>query len=397
MKVCVLTTSFPRFKGDAMGNFVLKLVESLSKKSTIQLVTPYYSRKRLDYKLERGIFLHRFAYFFPKKLQKLNEDGGLPQNFKKSFLAKIQFPFFVLSFLMKSLKASKKSDIIHAQWALSAFVGVLVKKIRKIPLIVTIRGDDMNLALKYNFTKKIFKYILKNCDYITANNQAQADRIRQLGFSNVDAVPNGVDIELFRPYDNKISMKRRLGFLSDKKIILFVGWLIKRKGAKYLIDAFSGLNIKNKLLLLIGDGSEKVKLKEHVKRLGLDDNVIFLGSIPHREIANYMNASDVFVLPSLGEGRPNVVAEAMACGIPVIATDVGGTRELVKDRKTGFLIKPRDKLALKKSMETLLLKPDLSVKISKNARNFILDSNLSWESCSEKYLMHYRKLIGKVN
>jgi len=387
MKICILTSSFPQFKGDGTGNFILKLVEALSKKHNINfidVVAPYYPYKKLNYKLPKKTLLHRFSYFFPRKLQKLNGDGGIPQGIKKSLFAKIQLPFFLLNFFIKSLKASKSSDVIHAQWILSAFIGTFVSKIRKIPLIVTIRGDDLNLILKNNFTKPILKYTLKNCNYITANNKQQAAIIKNMGFSNVQAVSNGIDTNLFKP-KNKNIIRKKLNIPLKSNIILFVGWLIKRKGINYLIDAFAKLKLKNKLLLLIGDGAEKKKLEDQAGNL----DVRFLGNIEHEKLPDYINAADVFVLPSLREGRPNVVAESMACDKTVIATDVGGTKEILNN-KTGLLIKPKSAENIKNALENVFSK-----KLKFNGRKFILDNKLSWEACADRYIEIYKNVRNK--
>ena len=127
----------------------------------------------------------------------------------------------------------------------------------------------------------------------------------------------------------------------------------------------------------------------------ISDCVRMVGIRPASEIPLWMNAADVLVLPSLSEGRPNVVLEAMACEVPVVATAVGGTPELVKDGEVGFLVPPKDPAAIAEKILLLLGDKGLRERLGRNGRRFILEEGLTWESCARKYSEIYRALIER--
>ncbi|MBW2966182.1 glycosyltransferase, partial [Candidatus Woesearchaeota archaeon] len=210
MKICILTTSFPAYKGHFQSPFIYSLAEALSEKVEIEIVCPFYKESKNKFEVWNNIKINRFQYFYPKSLQKLTSKGGIPSNLKSSFISKMQFPFFLLSMFLKSRKVVNKCDIIHAQWALSAFIGVFLKKLYKKPLILTTRGAAVNLALKNKLSRKILNYILRNCDYITPNNYHHKQIISKLGIpkNKIKTIPNGVDINLFKPRNKEISRKK---------------------------------------------------------------------------------------------------------------------------------------------------------------------------------------------
>jgi len=174
---------------------------------------------------------------------------------------------------------------------------------------------------------------------------------------------------------------------------LFVGWLIPRKGCEYLLNAIKEIITKEKniLLLIIGEGILENKLKNLTKELQIQDKVQFLGKKAPPEIPFYMNASDIFVLPSLSEGKPNVVGEAMASGLPVIATDINGTSDFITNNKNGFLIPKENSKILAERLLQLLKNPKLRIKLGKEARNSVKD--LTWENCAKEYLKVYSKFF----
>ena len=240
----------------------------------------------------------------------------------------------------------------------------------------------------------VFKWVLKNCDFITANNENQIEIMGSLGVSDakLKAVPNGFDLNSFKPR-NKVKTRAKLGLAQDKKIILFVGWLIERKGLNYLLDSMSQIKNQNALLLVIGEGLLELKLKEYTKKLGISDQVKFLGSKHPDELPYWMNASDILVLPSLSEGRPNVVGEAMASGLPVIASNVNGTPEFIEDGQNGFLVPAKDSKAITEKLLKLLDSEEMRFDIGKKAHESIIEKKLTWENCASNYRNIYNKIL----
>jgi glycosyltransferase involved in cell wall biosynthesis len=187
---------------------------------------------------------------------------------------------------------------------------------------------------------------------------AWAGRIAMTG-DKLSVIPNGVDVEHYSRRLSPAAARAALGLPADAAHVLsVVGRLEEQKGHRYLLDAFAGVVrvVPNAHLALAGDGTLRHALAEQAKALGIDRRVHFLG---HRQgVQTILDASDVFVLPSLWEAMPFALLEAMAAALPVVATAVAGVPELVVEGETGFLVAPADVLALERALVRTLQLPD---------------------------------------
>jgi L-malate glycosyltransferase len=246
--------------------------------------------------------------------------------------------------------------------------------LNKIPYIVALRGSDVpgyNPRLK-NLDKIIFKPLSKliwsNAKAVICNSKKLKELALETKKLKIDIIYNGVDTKEFKP-------KKK-----NNKILTLIstGRLIERKGYQYLIPALKSLNVK---LQLIGDGDYLFKLK----KLDLGKNVEFIGSIKHSEIKRYLQNADIFVLPSLNEGMSNSILEAMACGLPIITTDVGGSRELINGN--GFIVKQKNSNELRDTINKYLKNPKLIKKHSEKSRKLV--EKMSWNNVAKEYLKEY--------
>jgi glycosyltransferase involved in cell wall biosynthesis len=183
--------------------------------------------------------------------------------------------------------------------------------------------------------------------------------IREFGAKadDVHTIVNGFNTSVFHPRD-KAAIRQRLGIPQDEQMIIYVGRFVEAKGTRELIAAFQAMAAKNSKLslALIGDGVMKAELTALVQQAGLQGRVRMPGGQPPDQVAEWICASDVLTLPSWSEGYPNVVVEGLACGRPVVATDVGGTREILHERN-GILIEPRKADVLQAALEKALSTP----------------------------------------
>jgi glycosyltransferase involved in cell wall biosynthesis len=219
-----------------------------------------------------------------------------------------------------------------------------------------------------------------------------AEKLLSLGVSSskLHVIPNGYDEQLFRPI-SKAYARGRLGLPLNKKILLSVGNLVDVKGHAYLIDAMSSISRrKNVLLIIVGSGPLEETLRRRVKENKLDDIIMLVGGKRHEEIPIWINSSDVFVLPSLREGFPTVIPEAMACGKPVVATRVGGVPEAICSSELGILVPPKDPKSLSWAIEEALDK--------KWDPNIILEyaKRYSWSELAKQILLTYQKALNKA-
>ncbi|MBK8251907.1 MAG: glycosyltransferase family 4 protein [Polyangiaceae bacterium] len=241
-------------------------------------------------------------------------------------------------------------DVILAAWAYPDSVGAAhLAKLFRVPLLVTVLGSDVNESGKHFALKPQIASALKSASRVIAVSAALGDRVEDLGVSRsrIEVVRNGVDGELFSIRDRD-ETRRRLGLPVDRKLAIFVGNLLAVKGVDVLVEAAALLQKKSNLpisVVMVGGGPLADQLKARAQALGISEKVHFTGRVLPTEVPAYMNAADVFCLPSREEGCPNVVLEALASGKPVVASRVGGIPELV-DERNGILAPPEDPNAL---------------------------------------------------
>ncbi|MBN1537856.1 MAG: glycosyltransferase [Anaerolineales bacterium] len=183
----------------------------------------------------------------------------------------------------------------------------------------------------------------------------------------ISIIPNGIDLSEFEIPEEKANQKRvELGVENATKVILYAGRLVKEKGADVLLQTAALLDGSNWRVFLAGDGAEMTNLNNLCQQLGLDGKVIFLGK--RSDIPELMAASDVVVLPSRWEGLPLTLLEAMAAKKPVVACQVGGVAEVLRDGKEGFLVPPENPEAMAEAISKILLDPDLAQSMAETGR-----------------------------
>ena len=260
---------------------------------------------------------------------------------------------------------------MHGALSESLLAVHLKRKYNK-PLIVTLYGEDVNRFAKQFPSKYLTKFALINSDAIICQSSFLKNGVYNVGIKDNEffIIPMGALLSKFKPRD-KYNARKMLGLPSNKKMILFVGHLFTRKGVEYLIRAVNIIKEKDKKVLccVIGSGHLENDLKRLSQDLGLSNYIRFLGEKKRDDIPFYMNACDVFVLPSLSEGLPVVLCEALACGKPVVATRVAGTPELI-NKDVGFLVEPKDVDALAEKITSSLNKRWDKNKLIKRAKEF---------------------------
>lgn len=281
-----------------------------------------------------------------------NIDFFYPQFFMLPIeIMRKRVPLFSASSSIKLLKKnSVKFDLVHAHRLDVGFAGVLLKEIYDKPFVVTCHGSDVyDFPFKDDYRHSIAKYTLGQVDHVIAVCKSDSDKLLSLGLNprKLSIIPNGFDDTLFLPIPQQFA-RAKLGLSLTKKILLSVGTLDEVKGHIYLIEAiFRVSKVRSDVLaVIVGSGPLETKLRKEIKKLGLDKKVILIGREPHNKIPLWINASDIFVLPSLNEGFPTVIPEAMACGKPVIGTNVGGIPDAISDEKVGILVNTADSEAL---------------------------------------------------
>jgi glycosyltransferase involved in cell wall biosynthesis len=394
-KVLAIASTFPRWKGDTEPDFVYWLENSLSKNFDMTVLAPHHPGAKLHERLG-NLDVKRFRYFIPK-YERLCYQGGIRPNMQKSMLARLQLPLLLLSefFSVNMLMLKQRFPLIHAHWILpQGLVAVMAKKLFGAKVLVTVHAGDV-FPLKSGLMRALSAWTLRNADMVTVNSVATGDAVRRVADVPMRIIPMGVDLKLFS--SKGASIRKKYGI--DGKMILFVGRLAEKKGVSYLISAMAKIrkSCPGCKLLIAGDGPDKPLLEKQVANNALDDSVIFAGSISKEKLPAFYHSADVFVLPSIiaksgdTEGLGVVLLEAIASGVPVVASKVGGIPDIIIDRKTGLLVEQKSPDEISAAIISLLRNPKKGKSLSKTALEHVR-KNYSWEKVSGDFSEIYSSL-----
>lgn len=294
----------------------------------------------------------------------------------------------------KKLIKGKNYDLTHSFFTVPCgALSWIFYKLNKIPYIVSLRGSDVpgysdRFAIIYKIITPLVKIIWRNSDLIVANSSSfRSLALKVYAKREIKIITNGVAVDEFKPKDFEEKKKE------SKKFKILCGTRITpRKGFRFLVRAIKKLKDKNHdvILQIIGEGNEKIKLEELVKKLGIENEVEFIGVVKRNRIANYFSSARIFVSTSLNEGMSNAMLEALASGLPIVATDTGGTAEMVRDGLNGFVIKMRNVQNTADKIEQIILNEEIERRMSKESR--ILAETLSWRNVAESYSNEYREI-----
>lgn len=297
---------------------------------------------------------------------------------------------FLKTWKIKKLIREFSPDILHAHYASSCgLVGALTGFH---PFVLSVWGDDI---LEFPSKSPIHRLAVKNtimrADYVTAtSNMLAGETLNLINHQReVIVIPFGVDLDKFKP------ARKSSG---DKVVIGTARGFTPKYGLEYLIRAFARLqkSYPRIELILIGDGPLFPAMKNLVKSLGVIETVKFTGAIPNDEVAVRIREFDIFVMPSVGEGDIFGVAavEAMATGLPVVATRVGGLPEVVEDGKTGKIVEPADVDSLVRGLESYILSETLRIEHGKQGR-IKAEKNYNWLQNAGMMETLYQKIMEK--
>jgi glycosyltransferase involved in cell wall biosynthesis len=298
-------------------------------------------------------------------------------------------PFEQISFM---LHAIVHSHLLVRGWrpdATVAYFGVpsgpaalLLKMVFGIPYIISLRGGDVPGFRSYDFgiyhklISPLLHIIWRQAEEVVANSKGLEKLARTFDRQlPIRTIPNGVDA-------NKYQVTERNW---DPPIMLAVGRLVRQKGIDVLLSSLATILDLSWRLIIVGDGKDKKNLERLSAELGLEDRVHFTGWKSRDELLDYFSQVNLFVHTSFDEGMSNAVLEAMACGLPVLATGISGNLEVVIDGKSGILVPPRDTVAINAALRRLLPDADLRQKYGAFARERVA-KDFRWEKTARDYL-----------
>jgi glycosyltransferase involved in cell wall biosynthesis len=291
----------------------------------------------------------------------------------------------------RKLVADGHYNYIHAYQASFGGIGAWLLKLAcpRVKFVLTLQ-EGKDLGNQTGLVRFFRRLINKRADLITAISQYLADYAStEGGPTPICVIPNGVDFEKFQiavPEPKLKELRERLGLKGDERVVISISRLVEKNGLRYLLLAFKILRdeLKRVKLLLVGEGPESKILTRLSSQLDLGNSVLFLGNIKHDNLPAYLQLADVFVRPSLSEGLGNAFLEAMAAGVPVIGTAVGGITDFLTDGQTGLLCLPRDPEDIAKKMNQLLADQVLAGRVKNRAANLAREK-YNWEIIAKRF------------
>ncbi len=304
----------------------------------------------------------------------MSKKYGTPEYSQEKILTKtvrvVLDLFFYVCFLLKESPQIVHINTSFGMWAFwRDSMYLLMSKIFLKKVFFQIHGGKLNEFWSHSFylTKILIKLIFKMPELIAVLSSVQRKPFTEIGFKEkVKVVPNTVDLSR---YQNKNNNKAKFGVSEDCVVVLFIASHFDReKGIMELLKAIPLVNkeYEKVLFIFVGGGKEEHSMLEFCREEKLEKYVRFTGYLHSDTIIRLLHASDIFVLPSYSEGFPLVILEAMAAGLPIVSTPVGVISEIVKSGENGFLVKPKDHIALAEKISLLVQKGELRKKIGDN-------------------------------
>jgi glycosyltransferase involved in cell wall biosynthesis len=265
-------------------------------------------------------------------------------------------PYYVRR--LKELIRTERIDIVHTHEYKSDLVGLLAARASGIPAAATAHGWTRN-SLRAVVYEHLEGRLLRRFDRVLTGSRFMVEDLRRLGIrpERILHIPNAVDTERFsRKEPSRREARQSWNMPEEDLVVGTIGRLTGEKGHRSLLQAFVEVHkrMPGVRLVFLGDGEDRGALFRLARRLGIEDAVRWIPGCPHERIPAFLRCLDAFVLPSLRENQPLALLEAMAAGIPVVATDVGGVGEIIRDGEEGLLVRPGDRDALVEALVRIL-------------------------------------------
>lgn len=397
MKVLMLSHMYPSPVNPTAGIFVHEQVRALQDLGhDVRVVSPtgwappglsHWARHR---DVPGTDVVDGVRVLYPKKLSLPRALLGTANAY--AMLAAIRGP-------LRRVHARWPFDVIHAQMLVpDGWAAARVGRELGVPVLATAhRADVIDLVARSPRFAAQVRQAVESIDQIATVSRAIREATEQAGapVRPVEVVPNGADTTVFFPRDRG-ETRARLGIPDDGLVISYVGKLVPRKGVDVLMEAM-GLLARRMTplprLVAAGIGELRPSLEARARELGIADRVTFVGKVPHDDVARYMAAGDVFVLPSHSEGLPTVACESLNCGVPMVATAVDGTPEIVRHEETGLLVPAGDAPALADALERILTDDALRARLAATAHDVGV-SEFTWAANAARTAALYEALVA---
>jgi glycosyltransferase involved in cell wall biosynthesis len=374
MRILILNSEYPPIGGGA-GNASAHIAAQFDRMGhTVAVVTSRFGA--LPHREQKGnVTIHRIA-------------GVQRRQDRSNPWEQVIFILSASLWAMSQISRFKPHATLAFFGVPSGAVAWLIKKIFHIPYVVSLRGGDVPGFRPYDFSiyhklvAPFLRIIWRNAVAVVANSNG----LRQLANTfdsrfEIPIIPNGIDLDSYQSTGRDWTFPR----------LLSVGRIVHQKGLDLAMRALGGLKELDWEWHIAGDGPQMPVLQSLAKALGIGDRVHFLGWQSREGLMKCYQEANVFLFPSRHEGMPNAMLEAMASGLPVVASCIAGNEELVVDRETGYLVSSEDVESLQAALKKLLIDSTLREQMGRASRQHV-EANYSWESTAQQYVPFLEKV-----
>ncbi len=290
-----------------------------------------------------------------------------------------------------------RPDIVHVFFGVpDGPLGWLLKRLHRLPYVISLRGADVpsdevkRFARHYKLLQPFIAYLWRDADALVAVSNGLRSHAEKIAPDiPIQVIPNAIDLSQFTPPRQRDTQ--------GPVRLLYVGRFTAAKNVETLIEAMHVLSqreVGDFELELVGEGDQRPKLERLVAEYGLARRVRFSDWVPREHIADYYRRADIFVTATTWEGMPNTVLEAMACALPIVGTQVPGLQELVQDTVNGYLVPPRDPIALADALVLLINNGYERRRMGRQSR-LLAERQFAWEYIAAQYVEVYRQVLER--
>jgi glycosyltransferase involved in cell wall biosynthesis len=395
----MVTSSYPRFDGDTVGTFLEPIAHGVAGRGhEVHVIAPWHPRVQRPAR-EDNVRFHFYRYAPHPSLNVFGYAGALREDVALRSSALLATPFALAAGWREARRVARRvgATVMHGHWVVPGGA-TAAAAMPHLPLVVSLHGSDVYLAERHRLVGRIARACFRRAGWVTACSEDLRRRAVALGAdaARSEVVPYGVDANRFRPSPSlRENVRQRLG-IHHEALVVAVGRLVRKKGFEYLVEAAGQLAAQGEglHLLIAGAGDLEEELRERAAAAGLRGRVILPGTVRHQEVAGFLAAADVVVVPSVRDdagnvdGLPNVLLEALASGTPVIATAAGGMGAAIVDGDTGLIVPERDAGALARALRQLLSSPDRRSAIGARARADVC-RRFGWDRVAARFEAAY--------
>jgi glycosyltransferase involved in cell wall biosynthesis len=388
LRILSLSCVYPNPRDKGLGLFVRARLQRMAELAQVKVIAPV---AQFDYansgKTRSNVPLERWD----REIEVVHPGWLYPPG---GYALNAGLLYLRLLPLVRQIEKDFKFQIIDSHFAFPDGIAACMLANRfGVPFTVTLRGNE-TMHAQYALRRRLMGWSLRKASRVIVLSHKLEEFALSLGVDRqrIKVIPNGVDSQIFRPVDRAATREKYA--LAGAKMILCAGTLIERKGHHRVVRAVaalrkSGLDVR---LLIAGgvgrEGNYEDEIRKQIADADLQTNALLLGEVSPEELARLMSAADVFCLASSREGWPNVVHEAMACGTPVVATDVGAVCDLIPSTDYGFVVLQSDDEPLARALQLALMKGWDRDRIAAWAHS------RSWERVAADVLAEFQDVAG---